>query len=409
MAGIQITDHGDKMQTSTPLKGIRVLELGAYISGPYAGGLLASLGADVVKVEAPSGDAFRRGVGVESHYFVQYNAGKRSLAVNLKDPRGVELIKSMLPQFDVFIENSRPGKTAQLGLGPDVCQAINPRLVYSSASGFGDGGEWRDRAAYDSIGQSMGGFYSVMSEEGKPQLSGTCVGDLITAIAAVMGILAGLVGRGLDPEGRGTLTQTSLMEAMSSLTIDAMSQYNETGKAPMRQSRHPQAQNFCVMCKGGDAVTLHLSSSQKFWHALTRAIGRPELAEDARFKGYYDRMANYFDLKPIVEEAFLARTRDEWQDILIAEDVPFAPVLTMEELAHHPQTEWLELLEPERDGMLLVRPPMRFQGKRPERAFDAPEVGQHSAELAAEFCSPDELNRLIADGVIIQHKIKENA
>ena len=137
------------MQTCTPLKGIRVIELGAYISGPYAGALLASLGADVVKVEAPDGDAFRRDVGVQSHFFVQYNAGKRSIAVNLKDRRGVELIKSMLPSFDVLIENSRPGKTAQLGLGPEVCHAINPRLIYSSASGFGDGGEWRDRAAYD--------------------------------------------------------------------------------------------------------------------------------------------------------------------------------------------------------------------------------------------------------------------
>jgi crotonobetainyl-CoA:carnitine CoA-transferase CaiB-like acyl-CoA transferase len=392
------------MQTSLPLKGIRVLELGAYISGPYAGALLASLGADVVKVEAPSGDAFRRGVGTESHYFVQYNAGKKSLAVNLKDPRGVELVKSMLPKFDVFIENSRPGKTAQLGLGPEVCRKINPQLVYSSASGFGDGGEWRDRAAYDSIGQSIGGFYSVMSEEGKPQLSGTCVGDLITAIAATMGILAGLVGRGLDPEGRGTLTQTSLMEAMSSLTIDAFSQFNETGKAPTRQSRHPQAQNFCLVTKGGDAITLHLSSSQKFWQALTRAMDRPELAEDPRFANYFDRMTNYFDLKPIIEEEFARKTRDEWTEILIAKDVPFAPVLTIEELARHPQTEWLELLEPERDGMLLVRPPLRFEGKRPERAFDAPEVGQHSRELAAEFCAPEDLDTLLADGVIIQHQ-----
>lgn len=391
------------MQTSLPLKGIRVLELGAYISGPYAGALLASLGADVVKVEAPSGDAFRRGVGTKSHYFVQYNAGKRSLAVNLKDPRGVALLKSMLPDFDVFIENSRPGKTAQLGLGPEVCQKINPRLIYSSASGFGDGGEWRDRAAYDSIGQSMGGFYSAMSEAGNPQLSGTCVGDLITAISAVMGILAGLVGRGLDPEGMGTLTQTSLMEAMSSLTIDAMSQYNETGKAPTRQSRHPQAQNFCLVTKGGDAITLHLSSSQKFWTALTRAIGREDLGEDPRFVGYYERMANYFDLKPIVEAEFATKTRDQWTGILIAEDVPFAPVLTMEELAQHPQTDWLELLEPERDGMLLVRPPMRFQGERPKRAFDAPEVGQNSIELAAEFCTAVQLKTLIEDGVIIQH------
>lgn len=393
------------MQTSTPLKGIRVLELGAYISGPYAGALLASLGADVVKVESPAGDAFRRGIGTKSHYFVQYNAGKKSLAVNLKDPRGVELIKSMLPEFDVFIENSRPGKTAQLGLGPEDCHKINPRLIYSSASGFGDGGEWRDRAAYDSIGQSIGGFYSVMSEEGKPQLSGTCVGDLITAIAAVMGILAGLVGRGLDPEGRGTLSQTSLMEAMSSLTIDAMSQYNELGKAPTRQSRHPQAQNFCLVCKDGNAVTLHLSSSQKFWHALTRAMGKTELADDPRFRTYFERLDNYFELKPIVEAAFAEKTRDEWEAILIAEDVPFAPVLTMEEIAHHPQTEWLQLLEPERNGMLLVRPPVRFNGERPKRAFDAPEVGEHSRDLAEQFLPESEVAKLIAEGVIIEHKV----
>lgn len=391
------------MQTATPLKGIRVLELGAYISGPYAGSLLASLGADVVKVEAPSGDAFRRGVGVKSHYFVQYNAGKRSIAVNLKDPRGVALIRSMLPRFDVFIENSRPGKTAQLGLGPEICHEINPRLVYSSASGFGEGGTWRDRAAYDSIGQSMGGFYSVMSEAGKPKLSGTCVGDLITAITATMGILAGLVGRGLHPQGQGTLTQTSLFEAMSALTIDAMTQYSETGKAPTRQSRHPQAQNFCLLTESGDSITLHLSSSQKFWQSLTRAMGREDLADDPRFKGYYERIENYFDLKQIVEAEFLKRPRKEWEAILIAEDVPFAPVLTMEDLATHPQTEWLHLMEPNRDSMALVRGPWRFHGERPRRNFAAPELGEHSRELAAEFLSPSELQCLIDDGVIIQH------
>lgn len=397
------------MPTALPLRGIRVLELGAYISGPYAGSLLAAMGAEVVKVEAPSGDAFRRGVGTKSHYFVQYNAGKRSIAVNLKDPRGVALIKSMLPGFDVFIENSRPGKTAQLGLGPEVCREINPRMVYSSASGFGDGGAWRDRAAYDSIGQSIGGFYSVMSEAGKPQLSGTCVGDLITAISAVLGILAALVGRSRDAQGRGMLTQTSLMEAMSSLTIDAMTQFTETGTAPTRQSRHPQAQNFCLVCADGAAVTLHLSSSQKFWLALTRAMERPDLAEDERFLGYYERMDHYFELKPIVEEIFASRPRAEWEARLIAEDVPFAPVLTMGDLATHPQTRWLDLLEPERGGMVLVRPPVRFDGSRPERSVAAPEVGEHSAEIAAEFCAPGELETLLAEGVLIQHKVEEPA
>ncbi len=392
------------MQTATPLKGIRVLELGAYIAGPYCGSLLASLGAEVVKVESPSGDAFRRGVGVESHYFVQYNAGKKSIAVNLKDPRGVALIKSMLPRFDVLIENSRPGKTAQLGLGPEDCHAINPRLVYSSASGFGDGGEWRDRAAYDSIGQSMGGFYSVMSEAGQPQLSGTCVGDLITAISSTMGILAGLVGRGLDPAGRGTLTQTSLLEAVSTITIDAMTQFTETGTAPTRQSRHPQAQNFCLLTASGDAITLHLSSSQKFWLALTRAMDRPDLASDPRFLGYYERMDHYFDLKPILEAEFAKRTRAEWEDRLVAHDVPFAPVLTMEDLTTHPQARYLDMLEPERDGMVLVRGPWRFHGERPKREFMAPEVGEHSRELASEFCSGSEVEQLIEDGVIVQHR-----
>lgn len=390
------------MQTAMPLKGIRVLELGAYISGPYAGALLASLGADVVKVEAPGGDAFRRGVGIKSHYFVQYNAGKRSIAVNLKDSRGVELIKSMLPHFDVLIENSRPGKTAQLGLGPEICQAINPRLIYSSTSGFGDGGPWRDRAAYDSIGQSMGGYYSVMADEDTPQLAGTCSADLLTAVITTMGILAGLVGRGLDTDGSGVEIQTSLLEAMSTLTIDAMTQYVETGKSPTRQSRHPQAQNFCIKAASGGAIAVHLSSSEKFWQAFARAMNRPDLIEDERFRNYNIRMANYFDLVSIVKAEFVKRTREEWEARLIAEDVPYAPVLTMSELAAHPQTTWLELLEPKRDGMVLVRPPWRFRGERPRRDFTTPEVGEHSRDLALEVCSQAEVDALIADGVLLQ-------
>ena len=397
------------MQTAPPLKGIKVLELGAYIAGPYCGSLLASLGADVVKVESPSGDAFRRGVGTGSHYFVQYNAGKRSIAVNLKDPRGLSLVKSMLPEFDVFIENSRPGKTAELGLGPEVCHAINPGLVYSTASGFGEGGAWRDRAAYDAIGQSMGGLYSVMSEAGQPQLSGTCVGDLITAMSSTMGILAGLVGRGLDRQERGTLTQTSLLEAVSAITIDAMTLYTETRSVPTRQSRHPQAQCFCLMTASGDAITVHVSSRQKFWLAFTRAMDRVDLAEDPRFISYPERMENYFALKPIVEAEFLKRDRREWEARLIAEDVPFAPVLTMEDWATHPQTEHLELLEPERDGMVLVRGPWRFRGERPRRECRAPEIGEHSREVAAEFCAPEDVELLIKEGVIVQHREKTTA
>lgn len=391
------------MAPAKPLSGIRVLELGAYISGPYAGSILAALGAEVVKIEPPKGDPFRRGIGTDSAYFAQYNAGKRSVAVNLKDPEGVAFVKALLPRFDVVLENSRPGKTEALGLGPEVCRAINPRLVYSSTSGFGDGGPLRDRAAYDSIGQSIGGFYSIMNDAGTPRITGTCAGDLITAIATALGILAALVGRSQDPEGRGMLAQTSLMEAMSALTIDAMTQYHDTGTSPTRESRHPQAQNFCLQTASGAAITLHLSSSQKFWAALARAIERPDLIDDPRFATYFDRDRNYFELRDIIAEAFLRKPAEYWQDSLIRHDVPFAPVLSMEEVSNHPQTEWLDLHSRDDRGRVLVRPPVRFEGERPGRDPRVPEVGEDSRAVAAEILTPSEIDALVARGVLGEH------
>ncbi len=391
------------MHHTRPLTGIRVLELGGYISGPYATALLASLGADVVKVEPPKGgDAFRRGVDIGSHYFVQYNAGKKSLAVNLKRREGVALVQAMVPHFDVVVDNNRPGKMASLGLGPEELMKINPSLIFATVSGFGDGGPWRDRAAYDSIGQSMGGFYSVMNDEGDARLSGTCVGDLITAMTTAMGVLAGLVGRGLTPQRKGLEIQTSLLEAMSMITIDALTQYFETGVSPTRLSRHPQAQNFCLTTLDGGSITLHLSSSEKFWSALSVAMERPDLITEPRFKTYYDRMANYFTLRPIVEAEFAKRTRADWEDRLTAEDVPFAPTLSLAEVVAHPQSQWLDLIEPEQDGKTLVRPPWRFHGERPDRPFRAPHVGEHTREVAMQVLSAAEVDKLIAEGVLLQ-------
>jgi crotonobetainyl-CoA:carnitine CoA-transferase CaiB-like acyl-CoA transferase len=391
------------MDRKLPLTGLRVLEVGAYISGPYAGALLAALGADVIKVEPiRGGDAFRRGAGTGSPYFVQYNAGKRSLAVDLKKPAGVDLMKALVKTCDVLIENSRPGKMEALGLGYQDCRAVNAGLIYSAASGFGDGGPYRDRAAYDSMGQSMGGYYSIMNDVGEPRLTGTCVADLITALTATMGILAALVGRGLDPEQRGMMTQTSLLEAMSTITIDAVTQMYETGNSPTRQSRHPQAQNFCLLTGAGGSITLHLSSSEKFWQSLAHAMERPDLIGDPRFASYQARMAHYDTLKPIVEAEFRKRDRADWEARLAQFDVPFAPVLTLREMVDSPQTQWLGLLEPERDGLALVRPPWRFDGARPGRDFVAPQIGEHSREVAQEVLTPQEVDRLIDEGVLHQ-------
>ncbi len=385
---------------SLPLKGLKILDVTAYISGPYASSLLAALGADVVKIEPPSGDAFRRNVGTGSRYFCQYNAGKRSVVIDLKRPEGVALIKKMVPHFDVFMENLRPGKMAAVGLGREALEAINPDLIYSTVSGFGDGGPCRDRAAYDSIGQSMSGFYSIMNDEGNARLSGTCVADLMTAVISATGILAALVGRGLGA-GRGArLVETSLLEAMSALTIDAITQYSDDGVSPTRASRHPQAQNFCLLTKEGGSITLHLSSSEKFWRTFAQAIGRADLLERPEFARFPDREANYAQLKSIVEAEFLTRSRAEWEAILDAADVPFAPVLTVEEAIRHPQAQWLELMEPEHNGQTLVRPPWRFGGERARRQQPAPELGADTRAVLRDFLSAEEIETLIGAGVL---------
>ena len=389
-----------------PLQGIRVLEVGAYISAPYAGSLLDSLGAQVVKVEPPQGDAYRRGVGVEFAPYVQYNAGKKSVAINLKSGDGVALVKDLLPRFDVLIENMRPGKMAALGLGADSCRQINPQLIYTSVSGFGSGGPLADRPAYDTIGQSYGGIYAMMNDQGQPRLTGTCMGDLITGVSTTMGILAALLARARDPGQTGALVETSLMESVSLLTIDAMTQAFETGESPTRTARHPAAQPFCLSARSGGAITLHLSTSEKFWAALTRVIEREDLQQDARFRRYADRAvrAHYEALDKILAQEFAKRSRDEWEQRLAQADVPFAPVLGMLEVAEHPQTKWLQMLDKAPGGLPLVRPPWRFDGQRPARDQAAAQVGEHTLEVLRDIRSPSEIEALRANGTVLAYQ-----
>lgn len=386
-----------------PLAGIRILEIGAYISAPYGGVILASLGAEVVKIEPPEGEAFRRGEDNRSAYFIQYNTGKKSVAVNLKTQAGLDLVKSLIPKFDVVIENMRPGKMDALGLGEKACRVLNPQLVYASISGFGSGGPWVNRPAYDSIGQSIGGIYSVMNDSQNRRLTGTCIADLITGVTSAMGILAALLGRERHPEREGLLMETSLLEAMSTLTVDALTQAFETGENPERNSRHPQAQNFLLQTADGGGIVIHLSVSQKFWGNLARVIGREDLINDPRFQTYDDRRVreHYEEIVRIMEAAFIQKPRAEWEALLIKADVPFAPVLTMHEVAEHEQTKWLDLHGPKVQGLPMLRSPWRFDGERPERSEHAAHVGEHTRDVLREICSDHEIDAFIASGDVV--------
>jgi crotonobetainyl-CoA:carnitine CoA-transferase CaiB-like acyl-CoA transferase len=382
-----------------PLEGIRILEIGGYIALPYGTSMLCALGAEVVKIERPVvGEDFRRRQNNKSPYFRQYNTGKRSLAVDLKTQEGVDLVKSLIPHFDVVLENLRPGKVVAMGLGPQECRALRPDLVYGSVTGFGSTGPLANRPAYDTIGHAFGGLYSIFGDEENPQLAGGLCADLITGITTCAGVLAALVGR--LKSGQPQHMQTSIMEAVSVLTADSMGVWFEQGADPSRTSRHPQAQNFCLATASGEYIAVHLSSSQKFWGALCRSMDRLDLLEDPKFGEYRPREANYFELVPIVAAEFLKRPYSEWEEVLTANDVPFAPVLSMSGYREHPQVEHLQMFEPQDDGMPLVRPPWTFGGQRPDRAGSAPRVGGDSRAVAAEVLSDDQIDDLVAAGVL---------
>lgn len=382
-----------------PLDGIRILEVGGYIALPFATSMLCALGAEVVKVERPvTGDDFRRHQNDTSPYFRQYNAGKRSLSVDLKSADGVALIKALLPHFDVLLENLRPGKLASIGLGPEECTALRPDLVYGSVTGFGSSGPMASRPAYDTIGQAFGGLYSLFSDEDRPQLAGGLSADLVTGLSTTAGVLAALVGR--LKTGRPQHLATSIMEAVSTLTIDGITQSFELGSDPARTSRHPQAQNMCVPTADGEYLAVHLSSSQKFWTSLCRALNRMDLTDDPRFAEYRAREANYFELVPLIEATFATQSKDHWEKMLSENDVPFAPVLSMTGYVEHEQVQHLELVDRQPDGLALIRPPWTFDGERPARAARAPKVGQDSRDVAAEVLSPSEIDDLIASGVL---------
>jgi crotonobetainyl-CoA:carnitine CoA-transferase CaiB-like acyl-CoA transferase len=392
------------MTNNRPLTGIRVLDFGSFIAGPFAAEMMAMLGAEVVKVEQINGgDAFRRGEGIGSPYFVQANAGKKSLAVDLKSPEGLDLVKSLLPRFDVLIENSRPGVMDRLGLGADTVRKINSSIIYASASGFGDGGPWKDRAAYDTIGLSMSGFLSLMSDKDNFQLAGTCIGDLTTGLVTALGVVSALVGRERSPDHAGAEVKTSLLEAMSTMTVDAVTQMFETGERPHRESRHPSANSFCVQTSDGSAFAIHLSSPQKFWFAFLRAMDNPGFGNDPRFATYADRRTHYFELRPLILAEFLKHDRAEWERRLIEADVPFAPVVSIDELPDNEQVKWLDMFEPARpDGQRLLKAPLRINGERPGKPVGAPEIGANSREVAQEVLPAETVDDLLTKGVIAE-------
>jgi crotonobetainyl-CoA:carnitine CoA-transferase CaiB-like acyl-CoA transferase len=369
------------------LRGVRVLEQGTFITGPACGMLLGDLGADVIKIEQPgTGDPFRafKG-GLYSPHFQTYNRNKRSITLNPKEPPDRERLHALVRTADVYIQNFRPGVAEQLGVGEQQLRALNPRLIYCSISGFGATGPSAARPSYDTVAQAASGYLKLLVNPANPRVVGPAIADAVTGFYAAYGVLGALYER--SRTGRGRKVEVSMLEAMTHWNLDAFTHYYSAGEVMGPFSRPRVSQSYVMECKDGKWVALHMSSPEKFWQGLANAIERPGIFADPRFATREARIAHQEAMIEVLAERFATRTRTEWCNRLLAEDVPHAPMYDTDEALEDPQARHLQLLvsarHPTMGEFRTVRPPVSFDGERSLSVRPPPTLGEHNGEIDA--------------------------
>jgi crotonobetainyl-CoA:carnitine CoA-transferase CaiB-like acyl-CoA transferase len=390
-----------------PLAGIRVIELANFIAGPLAGTLLADMGADVIKVEPPQGDMARATPPIrngESVSFTALNRNKRSLVLDLKQPAAIEILRKLAAKSDVFLEAYRPGALDKLGLGAEQVKAINPKIVYTSVSGFGQTGPDRRRAGVNLIIEAFSGILSVTGEPGAmPMRPGVQSADVFGALFATYATLASLVGAARLGEGR--VADVSLVEASIAAAAWEAAEYLETGNVPQPLgNKHRLAAPYQLFeTKDQRYIAIGTPNDQLF-RKLMQVLGLDAHIGDPRFASYSSRKANEAALLPLVEPAVRARTAAELEQALQVAGVPCARVNNFKEVFEHPQIMARdvvrEVAHPRLGKMRATRNPVLLDHDGPAIDRHAPMLGEHSEELLRELgYSADEIRDIVASGV----------
>ena len=390
---------------STPLDGIRVVDLTTTFLGPYTTMLMARMGADVVKVETRDGDVLRHvGSGRSSGMgpiFLAANHGKRSIAIDLKSPGGRDAMRALVAGADAFVTNMRPQAVARLGLGPDELCAADERLVYVALRGFGEDGPYRDRAAYDDVVQAASGLAGLQGD-GEPRYVRSVVADKTVAVMGLAAVNAALFAR--ERTGRGGFTEVPMFETMTSFLLleqqnarvldrDAPTGYARTATPHRRPYR---------TADGYLGVVVY---TDKQWLAFFDLIGRPELSSDPRFATITDRTRHIDELYALLADEMPARTTDEWVSLLEPLGVPAQPVLAPDDLFDDPHLTAVGMFEevehPSEGELTLPRLPLSFDGGHAPAVRGAPRLGEHGEDVLREAGVPgEEIARLRDAGVL---------
>ena len=391
------------------LSGVRVLDFSRILSGPYATMVLADMGAEVVKIELIGKGDETRGFppfqGPFSHYFMALNRNKRSIALDLKSERGVEIARRLAAGADIVVENFRPGVMDRLGLGHAALAEENPRLIYCSITGFGEDSPLSRKPAFDIVAQALSGVMSVNREPGQPPNKlGLPMGDMAGSIFAVFGILAALHER--SATGRGRKIDVAMLDSLMGMLGYLSQIYFVSGRAPQPVgTKHPSIVPYGAFpTRDGHVIVACLTDG--FWRAFARCLCLPELIEDTRFAEYGRRLENREALEALIEERMRREDTAYWLDRLDAFDVPNAPILDVGEALEQPHVGARGLVESVRHAeagdMRMVRSPIRFDGVAPAPSAPPPLLGEHSVEVLAELLGigQAESRRLIEGGVV---------
>jgi len=391
------------------LDGIRVVDLSRVIAGPWCGALLSDLGADVIKVEdTGSGDESRTWPphkDGEAAAYLLFNRNKRAMTLDLKAPEGVEVVKTLVKEADVVIENFRTGTMESFGLGYDVLSELNPKLIYCSVSAFGRTGPRKDAPGYEALMQAFSGIMSITGEPGgQPVRAGVSFLDLSTGILCALGVSAALLQR--QRTGLGQRVDGSLLETAVSLLAFHAEGYLLTGAIPKALgSGHPSLspyRNF--KCRDGQWIFI-AAANDRFWGKLARAIGLGEMAENPRFAKNGERVKNRVELEDILEKAIAGRDREPLLKILEEADVPATPVNSVDQVMNDPQTAERGIVQRVRHTKLgeipVVGTPLRFSRMNPGVRRAAPLRGEHTDEILAEHgYTPERIQALRDKNVV---------
>lgn len=378
-----------------PLSGIKIVDLTMYIAGSYAAMLLGDLGAEIIKIESPSGDPFRQSYG-----FMGWNRSKRSLCLDLKTTEGQRIVERLLQQADVMMENFRPGVADKLGVGYERVRTLNPRLIYCSVSAFGQEGPWKDKPGFDPLLQALSGVMAIQGgPDAPPEYVRVAVSDYYAAALAAYGVMTALFVR--ERTGIAQRVETSLLNAV--IAIQSGHFLSFAGKPPLVRDNP-----IYRLYKTGDGYIFIACGNDRFWHKLCQVLDRPELAEDPRFTTRALRGEHAQELIKILEEVFLTKSSTDWLQLLEKGDVPSAPVQTLEDFMPHPQVQAssmiLEYEHPEVGPLRMMGVPVKLEKTPGAPHLPAPVLGQHTEEVLQELgYSPAQIQELKAQKIVVQY------